>query len=114
MHGHMKIAMSQPAISNPSDANGRAKRAQSLVHQLFVDAGWAVDSGRRFGDLQPELVARRGDAAYAVEIKAAAEGRSDRLVPLLAQAVLQAQRVAGRKRGSPCGRCRTENSQTCR
>ena len=32
---------------------------------------------------------------YAVEIKAAAEGHSDRLVPLLAQAVLQAQRVAG-------------------
>ena len=91
----MKIAMNQPVISNPSDANGRAKRAQSIVHQLFVDAGWAVDAGRRFGDLQPELVARRGDAAYAVEIKAAAEGRSDRLVPLLAQAVLQAQRVAG-------------------
>ena len=91
----MKIAMSQPAVFNPSDANGRAKRAQSLVRQLFVDAGWAVDSGRRSGDLQPELVARRGDAAYAVEIKAAAEGRSDRLVPLLAQAVLQALRVAG-------------------
>ena len=94
-HGRMKIAMNQPVISNPSDANGRAKRSQSIVHQLFVDAGWAVDAGRRFGDLQPELVARRGDAAYAVEIKAAVEGRSDRLVPLLAQAVLQAQRVAG-------------------
>ena len=87
--------MDEPVISNPSEAHGRVKRAQSLVHQLFVDAGWSVDSGRWLGGFEPDLVVRRGHDAYAVEIKAAAEGRSDRLVPLLAQAVLQAQRVAG-------------------
>lgn len=89
--------MNEPIISHSSEAKGRAKRAQSLVHQLFVDAGWNVDSDRWLGGFQPDLVAKRGRDAYAVEIKAAAEGRSDRLVPLLAQAVLQAQRVAGHK-----------------
>jgi hypothetical protein len=87
--------MDEPVVSSPSEAKQWGKRAQSLVHQLFVNAGWSVDSGRWLGGFQPDLVARQGRDAYAVEIKAAAEGRSDRLVPLLAQAVLQAQRVAG-------------------
>jgi hypothetical protein len=34
---------------------------------------------------------------YAVEIKAAPEGRADRLVPLFAQAVLESSRAAGQK-----------------
>ncbi len=41
------------------------------------------------------MVLRRGGASYAVEVKAAAEGRSDRLIPLWSQAYLQAARAAG-------------------
>jgi hypothetical protein len=87
--------MKEPASRNLSEASERKLRAQSLVRQQFVDAGWNVDSSRWLGGSQPDFVAKRGQDAYAVEIKAAAEGRSDRLVPLLAQAILQAQRVAG-------------------
>jgi len=39
------------------------------------------------------MVQKKG-AAYAVEVKAAAEGRSDRLIPLWSQAYLQAARAA--------------------
>ena len=87
--------MKQHASLNSPEASGRKHRAQSLVRQLFVDAGWSVDSGSWLGGFQPDFVAKQGRDAYAVKIKAAAEGRSDRLVPLLAQAILQAQRVAG-------------------
>ncbi|HYO77874.1 MAG TPA: hypothetical protein VE010_15555, partial [Thermoanaerobaculia bacterium] len=37
---------------------------------------------------------RKGDLLYAVEVKRVSEGRSDRLVPVVAQAVLQARRHA--------------------
>jgi hypothetical protein len=40
---------------------------------------------------------RRGGLRYAVVLKSAAEGRSDRLVPLLAQALLEARESAGSK-----------------
>ena len=45
----------------------------------------------------PDLVVRRKGIEYAVEVKAAPEGRSDRLVPLFAQAVLQAAHAATQK-----------------
>jgi hypothetical protein len=41
------------------------------------------------------LLARRGRTAYAAHVKVGSEGRSDRLVPLLAQAVLEARRYLG-------------------
>ncbi|HEY5219458.1 MAG TPA: hypothetical protein VIJ16_06605 [Gemmatimonadaceae bacterium] len=40
------------------------------------------------------MVVRRGQAAYAVEVKAAPEGRGDRLVPLWAQAWLEVSKSA--------------------
>lgn len=61
--------------------------AEQQVVDLFRKAGWSVV--RPAGG--PDAVIRKGDVAYAVEVKRAAEGRTDRLVPLLAQAILQAQ-----------------------
>jgi hypothetical protein len=46
---------------------------------------------------RPDLLIRRPGASYIVEIKAAPEGRSDRLVPLWAQASLEAARSAGER-----------------
>jgi hypothetical protein len=45
----------------------------------------------------PDLLISRPGASYMVEVKAAPEGRSDRLVPLWAQASLQAARAAGKR-----------------
>lgn len=63
---------------------------------MFEKAGWQVrlhphEEARR------DLVIRRKGIEYAVEIKAAPEGRADRLVPLFAQAVLESSRAAGQK-----------------
>jgi hypothetical protein len=41
-----------------------------------------------------DLAVARGDQRYIIEIKSASEGRPDRLVPLLAQAILQARAFA--------------------
>ena len=41
-----------------------------------------------------DLVVSRGSERYVVELKAASEGRPDRLVPLLSQAILQARAYA--------------------
>jgi hypothetical protein len=46
--------------------------------------------------MQADLVVTAGDKKYIVEVKTASEGRRDRLIPLLAQAILQAQALARR------------------
>ncbi len=56
------------------------------VEALFVEHGWSVTS-HGFAD----LVIRKGKLLYAAEVKRVSEGRSDRLVPLVAQAVLEAR-----------------------
>ncbi len=91
--------MENPDLLGRSDAPQRERSAESLLAAMFEKAGWDVQrsphSDRdRFG---PDLLVRRPGIVYAVEVKAGAEGRRDRLVPLLAQAVLQAARAAGQK-----------------
>jgi hypothetical protein len=81
-----------PVKSYPSE---RGKSAESRLVALFEKAGWRVK--RHSSDPSPELVVRRKGFEYAVEVKSASEDRSDRLVPLFAQAVLQAAHAASQK-----------------
>jgi len=81
-----------PAQPEPSD---RGRLAESAVAALFEGAGWHVRRNPK--DPDPDLVVRRKGVQYAVEVKSASEGRSDRLVPLFAQAVLQAAHGASQK-----------------
>jgi hypothetical protein len=62
---------------------------------VLSEAGWIVGPP---ADRSPsaDFVVERGDASYSVEVKAASEGRSDRLVPLWSQAWLQAVRASGK------------------
>jgi hypothetical protein len=91
--------MEKPELPHKSDAPERERSAESLLAAMFEKAGWGVQrSPHRDRDrFRPDLVVRRPGIAYAVEVKAGPEGRSDRLVPLLAQAVLQSARAAGQK-----------------
>jgi hypothetical protein len=76
----------------------RARRAASILAGLFKSGGWKVVPEPRVQDgPRPDLLVSRPGASYMVEIQAAAEGRSDRLVPLWAQASLQAARAAGER-----------------
>jgi hypothetical protein len=93
---HQTDAMEDQQVPGKSDVLQRGKLALSLLAFLFEKAGWSVRRHPDRGPFQPDLIARRRGFAYAVDVKAGPEGRSDRLVPLVAQAVLQASRAAGR------------------
>ncbi len=80
-----------------SDASARGKQAESILGKLFADAGWKVRVPDRAGASKADMLIHGHGAAYAVEVKAAAEGRSDRLIPLWSQACLQASRAASAK-----------------
>ncbi|MGE5110564.1 MAG: hypothetical protein ACM3JB_06895 [Acidobacteriaceae bacterium] len=65
-----------------------------LMIPVFRKAGWKVERELSSHGRHVDLFVRKGDLAYAVEFKRSSEGRSDRLVPLLSQAILQAQGIA--------------------
>ena len=74
----------------------RERELALRLADVFKDAGWNVEGAPRDGQPRFDLRVRRHGIVYAVEVKAGSEGRPDRLVPLLAQAVLQAARRAER------------------
>jgi len=78
-----------------SDALERGRSAESRLVALLEEAGWHVRHHPNDGG--PDLVVRRRGIEYAVEIKSAPEGRSDRLVPLFAQALVQAAHAVNQK-----------------
>ena len=80
------------------DAAARGEKAAAELSRAFEEAGWRVRSqpGGQVPN-RPDMIVRRGHSSYAVEVKAAAEGRSDRLIPLWSQAYLQALHAANGK-----------------
>ncbi|MFL5380989.1 MAG: RpiR family transcriptional regulator [Longimicrobiaceae bacterium] len=75
------------------DSESAGALAGQLVADLLREDGWRVEPS---ASPSADFVAQRGGVSYAVEVKTASEGRSDRLVPLWAQAWLQAVRAAGK------------------
>lgn len=69
---------------------------ESLLANLFRREGWSVQR-QNVLEQSADIVVNSGDREYVLEVKRAAEGRSDRLIPLLSQAVLQVQ-IAARQR----------------
>lgn len=91
----MMIAMEDMELAHEAPGLRRHKIAEDVVAKVFSSSGWRVLREPRLGGiLRPDLAVRRGGVAYAIEIKAAPEGRSDRLVPLWSQAWLQAAQAA--------------------
>jgi hypothetical protein len=82
-------------FSNPNSQGARSERDYlDLLAGLFRQHGWRVKKATKLADKEVDLVVARGDYRYIVELKAASEGRSDRLVPLLSQAILQVRAYA--------------------
>jgi hypothetical protein len=86
--------MKNPEKPQKSAAIERERRAESLLADIFEQAGWRVER-EPHQKSQFDMIVRRPGVVYAVEVKAAVEGRGDRLVPLFSQAVLQSLRSAG-------------------
>src|SRR5260370_41668598 len=84
--------MKMPINSNPSSGPGR--RAKDLVALLFDKNGWKVQHQPAVGPYRADLLVKKGRDVYLVEVKALSEGRPDRVIPLLSQAILQAKGYA--------------------
>lgn len=80
----------------PAMSASRGEVLEQRVADLFRRAGWKVRRQPSIGDLRADLLVHRGEHSYVVEVKSAPEGRRDRLLPLLAQAILQARAFAER------------------
>ena len=78
-----------PMSSAPSPGPGQ--RAEDLVAQIFGGHGWEVQREPAAGPYQADLLVRKGRQVFLIEVKALSEGRPDRVIPLLSQAILQAQ-----------------------
>jgi hypothetical protein len=71
----------------------RPKQAEfeSLLADLFRRAGWRVLRQPPGQDQGADILVDSGDRKYLIELKRSSEGRRDRLIPLLSQAILQVQ-----------------------
>ena len=79
-------------LSKANSPGARSEReVADLVANLFRQHGWKVKKKPLLADRRVDLVVARGGERYIVECKAASEGRPDRLVPLLSQAILEAR-----------------------
>lgn len=88
--------------SAESSAGQRSQDAESVVADLFTTHGWQLDPLPlpQSGDSGPDLIIKRHGQLFVVEIKALAEGRADRALPLLSQAILQAKAYAREVKGA--------------
>jgi hypothetical protein len=75
---------------------GRAPDFRRILANLFRKGGWRVLRQPAAPDMRADLVVQAGKNRYVVEVKAASESRRDRLIPLLSQAILEAQASARR------------------
>jgi len=84
-----------PRLSNPSSPGPRNEREfENILADLFRKQGWRVKKEPIVADKGVDLLVAHGDQRYLIECKVASEGRPDRLVPLLSQAVLQVRAYA--------------------
>ena len=82
-------------IHKPSSPFPRNEREfEGLLADLFRKQGWGVKKEPIVADKGVDFLVAHGDQRYLVECKVASEGRPDRLIPLLSQAILQVRAYA--------------------
>jgi hypothetical protein len=68
----------------------RKAEFERLLADTFRKAAWKVTAAHRNHGKVADLAVAKQKHRYAIEFKAASEGRGDRLIPLLAQVILEA------------------------
>ena len=79
---------------NSKPSSSPSQRAEEIVALLFDENGWKVKRQPAVGPYRADLLVKKGHDVYLVEVKALSEGRPDRVIPLLSQAILQAKGYA--------------------
>lgn len=77
-----------------SPENPAGKQAEDFVAELFRAEGWKVQRNVAHGRYKADLQIQQPGKVFVIEVKAFSEGRSDRVIPLLSHAIIQAQAVA--------------------
>ncbi len=65
-----------------------------LAAEAFRQASWRVHRPRQAGTSLPDMIVDGPGRKFVVALKRASEGRRDRVIPLLSQAILEAQTIA--------------------
>jgi len=77
-----------PVADRSTSAGGEFEQ---ILAEIFRKVGWRVRLHPSAGDMKADLIIEADEKKYVVELKSSSEGRRDRLVPLLSQAILQAR-----------------------
>lgn len=70
------------------------QRYAARLRDAFKQNGWRVEENPRVKNREADMAVSKAGCRYLIELKAISEGRRDRLVPVLAQAILQAQAIS--------------------
>jgi hypothetical protein len=84
----------------PSHQQKRVAEFDNLLTKTLQKAGWHVKQSPQSADNGADIVARNGKNIYVFQLKALSESRKDRAIPLISQAILEAQRAAAQITGS--------------
>lgn len=87
--------------SPPNLPEGNEAQLERLVADAFREQGWDLLEGARGEYVRQDFVASGQGKKLVIEIKRASEGRKDRVIPLLAQAALDAIYQSRRIPGHP-------------
>jgi hypothetical protein len=71
-----------------------SKQFEQILRGVLRKAGLKVKQQASVANPGPDIVFEKEGQEYVLELKASSEGRSDRLIPLLSQAILQARAYA--------------------
>jgi hypothetical protein len=78
----------------PAHRQNRGTGFVNLLAKALQKAGWHVEQPPGSADRGADIVARQGKKIYVFELKASSEARKDRAIPLISQAILEAQKAA--------------------
>ena len=79
----------------PAHGQNREAGFVDLLAKALQKTGWHVEQPPESADRAADIVALQGKEIYVFELKASSEARKDRAIPLISQAILEAQRAAG-------------------
>ncbi len=78
----------------PTEPTESDRNYLDMLIRLLEEDGWQVRCETSLADRGADLEIARGDLSYIVDLKVSSEGRRDRLIALLSQAILEARAVA--------------------
>lgn len=77
----------------PSHPQNRAADFANLLTKALQKSGWHIEQPPKSSDRGADIVARQGKKIFLFQLKVSSESRKDRAIPLISQAILEAQRA---------------------